>query len=308
MIQIERLRHRYRRSGPWVLDGIDLHVPQGSLFGLLGPNGAGKSTLIHALLGLNRTRPGNRGGAVRVAGLPMPGGRAAVARRTGLAPQALAFYPSLTVAENLDFFAVMGGTGGAARIERCVDIAQIGGYLENRAETLSGGLQRRLNLAIALLNKPRLLILDEPTVGVDPQSRGFILQALKRLNAEGATILYTTHYMEEVEQLCDRVAILDAGRLLASGPLDELLRGGASLQVAFAPTPSAEQRRALLAGLDGEWHDAGLWLHTDDPLASLAMLRGRLRGSELRIASLDYGRRRLQDLFFELTGHHLRDA
>lgn len=212
MIEIRDLRFRYPGAARDALQGLSLHVRDGSLFGLLGPNGSGKTTLISLLTGLLQASAGE----IRVDA----GARA-------LVPQDYAFYPRLTVSENLRCFGGVLGFAGAGLKSRIGEVSGIAGlqdFFAKRAEHLSGGLKRRLNLAIGLLNRPRLLFLDEPTVGIDPQSRQFILEAIRRLNAEGATVIYTSHYMDEVQQLCDTIGVLDEGRLLAHGSLDELLK------------------------------------------------------------------------------------
>jgi len=223
LIEISGVAKRYRGAGSAALDGVSLAIPAGSIFGLLGPNGAGKTTLISILLGLVRKDQG----AVHVAGHDMDRELPAIRRLCGLAPQDLGFYPMLTVEENLRFYGAAGGLAGAAlaqRIDFACDTAQLGEQRRKRADALSGGLKRRLNLALSLLHAPRILVLDEPTVGVDPQSRAFILAVIRRLRQEqGLTVLYTSHYMEEVQELCDRVAILERGRVLAEGTLAELL-------------------------------------------------------------------------------------
>ena len=223
LVEISGVAKRYRDAETRALDGVNLAIGEGALFGLLGPNGAGKTTLISILLGLVR----KDAGSVRIAGHDLDADLAAARRLCGLAPQDFGFYPTLTVEENLRFYAGAGGLAGATLAERldfALATAQLGEHRAKRARDLSGGLKRRLNLALGLLHAPRLLVLDEPTVGVDPQSRAFILDTVRKLRDErGVTVLYTSHYMDEVQQLCDRVAILDAGRVLAEGSLAELL-------------------------------------------------------------------------------------
>ncbi|WP_328188659.1 ABC transporter ATP-binding protein [Marinobacter sp. OP 3.4] len=231
MVIIDTLSYQYSpRSAP-VLDGISLTVADGALFGLLGPNGAGKTTLLSLLTGLLPCPPGR----ILLNGQDVASRRPA----TGLAlvPQEYAFYLPLTVGENLTFFAGVQGLPEsqiAERVDHCARRAGIQDRLQERAGRLSGGLKRRLNLAIGLLPSPRLLLLDEPTVGIDPHSRHFILETIRDLNREGTTVIYTSHYMEEVEDLCDRVAIMDHGRLLREGPLADLLvEGEGSLETLF---------------------------------------------------------------------------
>jgi len=222
VIEIRDLRFRYPGATRDALAGLTLQVHDGSLFGLLGPNGSGKTTLISVLTGLLQASAGE----ARIGGAALPDGARPQAI-SALVPQDYAFYPRLSVAENLRCFGGVLGLRGAeltSRMEEVVAVAGLQDFLAKRAEQLSGGLKRRLNLAIGLLNRPRLLFLDEPTVGIDPQSRAFILEAIKRLNDGGATVIYTSHYMDEVQQLCDSIGVLDEGRLLAQGSLAELLK------------------------------------------------------------------------------------
>ncbi|MFP5306920.1 MAG: ABC transporter ATP-binding protein [Gammaproteobacteria bacterium] len=211
MIQIDDLCKRYPRSAQPALDHFSLHVPAGCAFGLLGPNGAGKTTLISIIT----TTLQPDAGSVRVGGHDVRTQAHAVRALTAYAPQELAFYPGLSVGENIRLFAALTPGADAGSIAAALRVADLEAHLRKRAEHLSGGLKRRLNFAIALLGRPRLLCLDEPTAGVDPQSRNFLLAAVRRLCDEGMTVLYSTHYMEEVERLCERVAIIDGGRLLA---------------------------------------------------------------------------------------------
>lgn len=221
MIEIQDLRFRYPGAEREALAGLTLAVRPASLFGLLGPNGSGKTTLISILAGLQSAASGR----ARIEGRSLPDH--AVQDFSALVPQDYAFYPRLTVAENLRCFGQVLRLRSAELPIRLTEVMEVAGLQEHagkRAEHLSGGLKRRLNLAIGLLNRPRLLFLDEPTVGIDPQSRQFILAAIKRLNAAGTTVIYTSHYMDEVQQLCDSIGVLDEGRLLAQGSLEELLR------------------------------------------------------------------------------------
>ena len=222
MLKVERLSFRYPGGDEAVLHDLSIEVPAAGIFGLLGPNGAGKTTLISILAGQLRA-PGAR---ISFDGTPLEELRRREPASLGLVPQEFAFYPMLTCGENLRFFAAVQGLAPDRVRERVAAVAafaRIEGVLARRAGELSGGLRRRLNLAIGLLAEPRILLLDEPTVGVDPQSRAFLLESIRGLAAQGRTIIYTSHYMEEVEAICDRAAIIDAGRVLRAGALDELL-------------------------------------------------------------------------------------
>lgn len=232
MIDVKGVVHSYAGQTVPALAGIDLHVRRGSLFGLLGPNGSGKTTLISILTGILRATSGT----VRVDGRNLPQDARAIQKFCSLVPQENAFYPTLTVAENLRFFAEAQGIRFDVMAERVAESLKITG-LENatkmRANRLSGGMKRRLSIAIGLLNHPQLLLLDEPTVGIDPQSRQFLLEAIKKINATGTTVVYCSHYLEEVEFLCDEIAILDHGQVLRQGSLESLTAESKSLAIAI---------------------------------------------------------------------------
>lgn len=218
MLQIADIRFRYDADTPWAVDGVTFSVGAGEVFGLLGPNGAGKTTLMSLIAGLLASQSGS------ITRAPAASARGAFA----LVPQELAFYPMLTCRENLEFFAGVLGLRGAAkraRIDAALDATGLAQFAGKRAAHCSGGMKRRLNLAIGLVGDPQLLLLDEPTVGVDAQSRAFLLDAVRRLRAQGRAIIYTTHYMDEAQAVCDRVAIIDGGRVLRRGSLAELLAG-----------------------------------------------------------------------------------
>jgi ABC-2 type transport system ATP-binding protein len=223
VIEVDRLTFRYPGASSDALRELSLRVRTGALFGLLGPNGSGKTTLVSLIAGV---LPAPRG-ALALAGQDPATAVRALDGALSLVPQEYAFYPRLTVQENLRFFAGVQALPRALVRERIDEVLGIGGLTDarrRRAEELSGGMKRRLNFAIGLLNRPRLLLLDEPTVGIDPQSRAFILESVRRVNAQGTTVIYTSHYMEEVQALCDEIAVIDRGRLLVQGSLAQLLR------------------------------------------------------------------------------------
>jgi ABC-2 type transport system ATP-binding protein len=221
----ERLTHRYPGSPQPALDGLDLHLYEGEIFGLLGPNGAGKTTAISILSTLLKPD----GGTVAVKGLDIWRHKKAVRRIIGLVPQEIALYPTLSVRENLRFFGKLQGLCGS-RLRRRIEATLAAVGLEQRADqrivTFSGGMKRRANLAVGLLHDPPVLFLDEPTVGIDAQSRQLILERIEALRDRGTAVLYTTHYMEEAQRLCTRAAIMDQGRILTQGSVDRLLAQG----------------------------------------------------------------------------------
>jgi ABC-2 type transport system ATP-binding protein len=278
-----RLAGVHKRYGATVaLAGLDLDVREGEIFGLLGPNGAGKSTAMAVVAGLLTP---DSGSVSVLGGAPRDG---AVRARIGLAPQAMSLYERLSGRENVRFFAQLYGLDGAvldAGVDTALAFVGLADRQHDRVEGYSGGMQRRLNLACAIAHDPALVLLDEPTAGVDPQSRNAIFEHVLALRARGKTVVYTTHYMEEAERLCDRVGIVDHGRLLAVDTTDALVRthGG--------PATLIVQR----GGRD-EPHAA------DDPLATLNAL-----AREGAIDAFRLERPRLEQVFLRLTGRSLRD-
>lgn len=265
------------------VDGLSLTIKQGEVFGLLGPNGAGKTTTMSLAAGL--LAPDS--GSIVVAGQGLPTDPR-VRQRIGLAPQALALYDELSAVENLRLFGRLYGITGHALAERVDELLELVGLTDrrsSRAGSYSGGMKRRLNLAAALVHKPSLVLLDEPTAGVDPQSRNRILELVGTIRQAGGTVVYSTHYMEEAQRLCDRVAIVDHGRLIAQGTVDELIaqQGGRSLVIAEV---QGQIRR----------------VETHDPVAEVASLLARGEARSLRIEQPD-----LESVFLGMTGRSLRD-
>ncbi len=222
MIEINHLNKSYGRQV--VLDDINLSIQKGMITGLLGPNGAGKTTLVSILIGII---PRDKG-EIFIDGLDLDNHLPEIQTVCSIVPQNLAIYPMLSAYENLEYFGGLQGLKGQklkSRIEYCTNVASLQSFLTKRVHKFSGGMKRRLNLAIGLLNTPRILFLDEPTVGVDTQSRNYILEVIKHINRkEETTIVYTSHYMEEIEQISDRIAIIDEGHLILDGPKAEILK------------------------------------------------------------------------------------
>ncbi len=302
MLLLDNVSYRYPAAANAALDGVSMRAERGSVLGLLGPNGAGKTTLISHLSGALAVQ----GGQIRVDGEALQAVRATSPTRIAVAPQEYAFYPMLTVAENLACFAAAGGLAGARkrhRIDACLALAQLQDFAGVRAERLSGGLKRRLNLAIALLPEPELLLFDEPTVGVDAQSRAFVLDAIKALAVNGAAVIYASHYMEEIEAIADRVVILDHGRVMRDGPLDALLAEGAQLLTLRADGVDA----AALARFGDVTRGADHWrvrLAADHkPVDVLAALDA----AGVTVRQAEFGRASLEQLFMALTDRSLRD-
>jgi ABC-2 type transport system ATP-binding protein len=309
LLRIRDLSHRYPGASGDALCAVSLEMARGQILGLLGPNGAGKSTLIGHLSG---TLPVTSG-TIEFDGQPLAQLRRREPARIAIAPQSLAFYPMLSVRENLACFAAAARLTGQrlrARIQACTALAQLERFMGVRAQQLSGGLQRRLNLAIALLPEPDLLLLDEPTVGVDPQSRAFILQSIRALAAQGMAVIYASHYMEEVEAIAERVAILDHGRVLREGPLADLLAEDSRiLSLRVDPADAA-----TLLRLSAPWGQAdaggraGTWQISIKEDASPVTLLAALERAGVRVRQAEFGRSRIESVFMALTRPDLRDG
>ncbi len=309
MIEINGLVKKYGERV--AVNGVSFSIQEGEIFGLLGPNGAGKTTIISILAALLLPDEGQ----VTIGGYDLVRETSRIKPLIGFVPQELALYPTLSAWDNLAFFGRIYGLRGTALRERITAVLDLVG-LQNRARdavrTFSGGMKRRLNIAAGLIHRPRLLFLDEPTVGVDPQSRNFIFEHVERLKAEGMTILYTTHYMEEAERLCDRVAIMDEGRILALGTIRELLGllSGGIIYVGLAE----EAIEVLLPSVRNLSHvqavstqDGRLKIQTGETRPALLELIELCNARDLSILSLEVLEPNLENVFLHLTGKRLRD-
>jgi ABC-2 type transport system ATP-binding protein len=293
------------------VDGVSLTIDPGETYGLLGPNGAGKTTTISMVCGLLVPD----GGTVAVAGRPVrpddPAGKAAI----GLVPQEIALYPDLSARENLAFFGRLQGLTRARLAERIGAVLAVVGLTEradDRVDTYSGGMRRRANIAAGLLHEPDLLVLDEPTVGVDPQSRNAILESIEELGGAGLSVLYTTHYMEEAERLCDRIGIIDEGRLVAEGTRDELIRSitqRTRLRIAGSgPLGTlAEQTREVEGVQAATAVDGTLDVLVDDVGRTLGPIIEAAGRAGVTLGGVDIDQPDLEAVFLELTGKGLRD-
>jgi ABC-2 type transport system ATP-binding protein len=293
------------------VDGVSFQVRVGQTVGLLGPNGAGKSTVVSMLCGLLRPD----GGEVRMDGQAVTTGAAAIKRRIGLVPQDLALYDDLAARDNLRLFGALYGLKGAAleaRIDHVLTLVNLTDRARDKPATFSGGMKRRLNIAAALLHDPDLLILDEPTVGVDPQSRNAIFDTLEALQAQGRSLIYTSHYMEEVERLADHIVIIDHGKVLADdspAALHRRLAAQALLRVELAAAPAPDVLAALrthagVTALAGEGAALDIGLHDN---ADAVPVLGWLRAQGQQPLHFATARASLEDIFLNLTGRTLRD-
>jgi ABC-2 type transport system ATP-binding protein len=291
--------------------GVSFHIDRGETYGLLGPNGAGKTTTISMACGL-LTRDA---GEVTVDGRPV-GPRSTDAKAAiGLVPQEVALYDDLSAEENLRFFGRLQGLVGrdvATRVAEVLELVGLADRAGDRVGEYSGGMKRRANIAAGLLHRPKLLVLDEPTVGVDPQSRNAILESVEALGAEGLSVLYTTHYMEEAERLCDRIGIIDEGRLVAEGDRRALIdRLGAGDRVEVTGTgdiPAFADAVGTLPGTLGvDRRDGRVVVRVDDGSTALAGIVAASERTGLTIGGIELVEPDLEDVFLGLTGKALRD-
>lgn len=291
--------------------GVSFQIDPGETYGLLGPNGAGKTTTISMISGLMHADHGE----VRVLGNAMTPSTVEPKADIGLVPQELAIYPELTGRENLDFFGRLHGMSGASRsqrVDQTLEIIGLSDRADDRSKEYSGGMKRRLNIGIGLLHAPKLLILDEPTVGVDPQSRNAILESVEALSGEGMAVLYTTHYMEEAERLCDRVGVIDEGRLVAEGTRRELVElVGERDRVRVAGTGHLNQAADELARLPGVHEstvgDGSIELLVDDAGGLLPELLTQAHHAGINVSGVEVEEPNLEAVFLHLTGKALRD-
>ena len=302
---------RKRFGGRQAVDGVGFEIARGETYGLLGPNGAGKTTTISMVCGILARDDGT----VVVDGQTIDIGTTAAKGAIGYVPQDLAIYPDLGARENLMFFGRLYGLGGQAlarRADEVLEIVDLKDRAKERTEHFSGGMKRRLNIGIGLLHEPKLLILDEPTVGVDPQSRNAILSSVANLSAEGMGILYTTHYMEEAERLCDRIGIIDEGRIIAEGTRRELvaLVGGLD-KVTLLASGDIRGATAEIERIEGvrqaTAHDGGMDVLVQDARGILPRLLEAITRDGVSIRSVEVIEPDLESVFLHLTGKALRD-
>lgn len=309
MVQIENLVKRY---GELVaLDHLNLEVKKGEIFGLLGPNGSGKTTALNCLLALLTYDKGT----IRIDGREMTPDAYGIKKKIGVVMQNVAVFEQMNVWENIDYFCGLYVKDKKKRrelVEEAVAFVGLEHFQKMKPKQLSGGLLRRLNIACGIAHKPELIILDEPTVAVDPQSRNRILEGIQELNRQGATVIYTSHYMEEVEQICDRVTIIDHGRALATGTPEELksmIRTGETITI-----ESILLEPEVLAGIrslphvfETDYRDTVLVVRCERAKHNLVRILDYLKGQEIVFGRVFSELPTLNDVFLEITGKELRD-
>lgn len=309
IVQIENLVKRY--GSLVALDHLNLNISEGEVFGLLGPNGSGKTTAINCMLSLLKYDKG----VIRIFGEEMRPDNYQVKQQIGIVLQNVAVFDELTVYENIDYFCGLYVSDKKKRKKLVDDAVQFAGledYCKMRPKKLSGGLLRRLNIACGIAHKPRLIIMDEPTVAVDPQSRNKILEGIQKLNAQGSTIIYTSHYMEEIEQICTRIAIMDHGRVIASGTSEELkkmIKTGETITVEAILLEEKHLRdiRSLPHVFDLHYENQILVLRCTGAQHNLIRLLNYLQSQDITFGRVFSELPTLNDVFLEITGKQLRD-
>ena len=303
----EELRRTY--EGREAVRGISLTIPEGEIFGLLGPNGAGKTTTLSMIS--TRIRPTS--GDAWVCGKHVVKEVHRARRFLNVAPQEEAHYPTLTAEENLQFFARLYGVPSADRnalVEKALSVVELQGRRHDRVGTFSGGMRRRLNLGCALVSGPRVVLLDEPTVGVDPQSRAHIFDAVRRLREEGLTILYTTHYLAEAEELCDRIGVIDEGKIVALGTIPELLAGSRTREVVELRFPTAMSTLPVVENHPEvekvEFHGPLVRVYARHAQSLLATVCAP-NALDVELVQIKVTPVSLETIFMEITGKELRD-
>lgn len=283
MIQIQSLSHRYSGAPSAALQDVSLNIQNGECWGLLGHNGAGKTTLMSLLAGLQEVKQGQ----ILFDGVPVAKLPRAKRQKIGLVPQDFAFYPQLSVWDNLLFFASLYRERDKAYLNSLLEKAGLTEHKSKAAKALSGGLKRRLNFAIGLINRPELVFLDEITVGIDPQSRRFILDSVADLTRSGTTVVYTSHYLPEIEQLCSHIALLDQGKLVYRGGLAELLKSQAPSVRFIVEPPLADE---ILRSWGAKPTGGGMWEAAAEGVAAAELYRKlREQGADICYFQQGYG-------------------
>jgi ABC-2 type transport system ATP-binding protein len=311
-MNILELKHLTKKFGDFIaVDNMSLSVKSGEIFGFLGANGAGKSTTIHMIAGLLSSNEGE----IKILDKNISKHQRFAKMNIGIVPQDLAIYEDLTAYENVRFFAGLYGLRGSELEERVAEALQFVGLTDKAKsypKSFSGGMKRRLNIACAIAHRPKLIIMDEPTVGIDPQSRNYILTSVKKLNEMGSTIIYTSHYMEEVEEICSRIAIVDHGKIIAEGTKEQLKAiitdtKDITIEVKSADPVNIEQLKEINGVESVQVEDNVLKINSGTGVNNLNKIIAALLQSGTEIRSIDEKEPNLETVFLTLTGRNLRD-
>lgn len=310
IVEIEQLTKKFEKN--IAVDNLDLTIEEGQIFGLLGPNGAGKSTTISVLCGLLKKNSGQ----IRLFGEEQEQHSLQIKQRIGLVPQEIALYTDLSAFENVRFFAGLYGLRGKeldAAAVTALEFVGLADKAKDKPGTFSGGMKRRLNIACAIAHKPELIIMDEPTVGIDPQSRNYILKSIKKLNESGCTIIYTSHYMEEVEELCDYISIIDHGKVIAEGTKEQLVSLVSDIKemrlvVDDVAKIDLDALRAISGIQAAELIEGNtLKITSSSEVNNLNTVLGTLISQSVEVIEMNQQTLNLETVFLNLTGRKLRD-
>ncbi|MFL0245961.1 ABC transporter ATP-binding protein [Candidatus Clostridium stratigraminis] len=309
IVEIKNLIKRYKDF--IAVDNLNLSIKEGEIFGLLGPNGAGKTTTINTILGLSKKDSGE----VKIFGKSMDKDEEEIKRNVGIVPQNIAVFNDLTAYENVEFFGRLYGLRGSLLKERIDEALEFTGLPDRKKDypgKYSGGMQRRLNIACAIVHKPKLIIMDEPTVGIDPQSRDHILNSVRKLNKDGSTVIYTSHYMEEIEELCTDITIMDHGKVIAKGSKEDL-KSLVALEEKLTFTLSninytmVDQIKKISGVEDCIVEDRNLTVISKKHCRNLSRIIDSINSSNSEILGIDVEKPSLEGVFLALTGRKLRD-
>lgn len=307
-LEITNLKKSY--GGFQAVKGLNFSINEGDIFGLLGPNGAGKSTTMSMICGILKPTEGN----ITILGSDFKKNKSNIAREIGFVPQNIALYDNYTAYENIKFFGRIYGLKGKSLDEAINKALEFTGLLDvknKRAGEFSGGMMRRLNIACAIVHSPKLIIMDEPTVGIDPQSRNHILESVKKLNEKGATIIYTTHYMEEVESICNNIAIIDHGEIIAKGTGDELKEKVSTDKILNITVDNNDFDINILKSISGvisaDLTDSILKITSDKDIYNLDEIIKVLKENNIKILDVKFDVVNLETVFLTFTGRKLRD-
>jgi len=309
MIKTEQLTRSFQET--LAVDRISMQIEKGELFGLLGPNGAGKTTLINMLTGLLKPNSGT----MSIHGLSPLNQATAYKKKIGLVPQDSSFYKDLSGRDNIAYFAGLYGLKGSERkkaVDEALEFTRLTEAADQKAKSYSGGMKRRLNIACGIAHNPEVIFMDEPTVGIDPQSRNHILHSVKQLRDRGATIIYTTHYMEEAESICSRIAIIDKGRIIADGTrqeLQQLIKENSCILVRLTSLEGLQKEpiKAIAGVQQVEIKDQQLKITSETGVHNINLIVEELTRQNRIVSDIQMDAPNLESVFLKLTGRTLRD-
>lgn len=309
LLEIKNLKKKYKDFT--AVNDLNLSVKEGEIYGLLGPNGAGKSTTINTITGLTRID----GGEVFIFGKNLNGNETEIKRNIGVVPQDIAVFEELSAYENVDFFGRLNGLKGSLlkeRVKEALDFTGLWDRKDDRPSQYSGGMKRRLNIACAIVNRPKLIIMDEPTVGIDPQSRNHILQSVRKLNELGSTIIYTSHYMEEVEEICTKITIVDHGKEIATGTAEELKElisndEKVALELSKVDDEIIEALESVRGVRKCDKNGNAVTVISEKNSENISDITGIISKFRSKIISINVEKPTLEGVFLTLTGRSLRD-